>query len=240
MSFGTIRGGGAWHRGRGRSYPAALTPPQPAAAVFDMDGTLVDSEELTRTVIDGLLAGVGLPPEVLRDEELHGVTWGAIVKLLADRSPLRVTPEELADAWLACWRAEPPPPVPGAPEALRAIRAAGLRVALATSSDGQAVQALLERPAFADAFDATVCADDIERSKPDPQIFQLAAERLQVAPERCLAFEDSLAGLRAARAAGMITVAVLLRCADPEQARRLADHAIIDFTDLPPELLGTP
>jgi HAD superfamily hydrolase (TIGR01509 family) len=203
------------------------------AAIFDMDGTLVDSEGMTRLVVDPLLAAAGLAPDAVPDAELHGVTWAAIAQRLGAVG-VAADAGGLADAWLDCWRRDPPPVVPGSPAALAAARAAGLRVALATSSDRPAVDALLERPAFAGAFDATVCADDIERSKPDPQIFLRAAAALGVPPAECIVFEDSLAGLRGAAAAGMGAVAILLRSADRAAATALAQRAVVDFEHLPP------
>jgi HAD superfamily hydrolase (TIGR01509 family) len=212
-----------------------------AAAIFDMDGTLVDSEHLTRRVIDDLFAAHALDASGVRDEDLHGVTWGQIAAdLVAGWPPLRgaCSGPILHARCQALWLAEPPPPLPGVIDALRDARAAGLRIALATSSQREAADALLERDGFRGAFDAVVTADDIERSKPDPQIFLLAAERLGVPADRCLVFEDSLAGLRAAAAAGMSSIAVLLRCAAPRIARSLAGGAIVDFSELPDGCFG--
>ncbi len=207
------------------------------ALVFDMDGTLVDSEHLTRVLVDDLLRDAGLPTDSVDDTELHGVTWAQIAATLLDRHPSlqgRCTPELLHRGWHALWCGSPPVPVPGVVDALKAAKAAGLPLALATSSNGESARSLLDREGFVDVFDAVVTADDIQRSKPDPEIFLLAAERLGIAPARTLVFEDSLAGLRGAKAAGMRSVAVLLRSAAPEQARDLSARAIVDYRDLEP------
>jgi len=212
------------------------------AVIFDMDGTLVDSEPMTRVVVDRLLAQHGLPPEAVDDRDLHGVTWAAIADLLGGLHPglQACSADSLAADWLGLWRAEPPATVPGIEAALVALTASGRPVALATSSHRNAADALVERPVFASVFDVITTAEDIERSKPDPQIFELAAARLGVAPDRCLVFEDSLAGLTGARAAGMGCVAVLLRSADRVRARDLSDLAVEDFTQLPSGFFGPP
>jgi beta-phosphoglucomutase-like phosphatase (HAD superfamily) len=74
-----------------------------------------------------------------------------------------------------------------------------------------------------------VSAEDCQRSKPDPECFQIAAQRLGIACERCLVFEDSVAGLQAARAAGMHTIAI----GPGADKAPLSDRMIADFTELP-------
>ncbi len=211
------------------------------AVLFDMDGTLVDSEHLTREVVEELMTEQGLGPSGLPDEGLHGVTWAQIAADLVAAHPALhglCTADDLHARCHRRWLSTPPPAMPGIVEALASARQTGLAIALATSAHGEAVDVLLQRDGFAGRFDARISADDITRSKPDPEIFLLAAERLGVAPERCLVFEDSLAGLRAAAAAGMASVAVLLRSADRDQARALATRAVVDFTELEPDFFG--
>ncbi len=206
------------------------------AVIFDMDGTLIDSEHLTVEVVQAMLSEHGLPTEV-DETRLQGVTWDQIAADLVAEHPTLApvcTGDVLHRRCHARWLGVPPPPMPGVEQAIAAAAAAGLPVAIATSSNAEAVSALRSRPGWGDLFDVEVTADDISRSKPDPEIFLLAAERLDVAPARCLVFEDSLAGLRAAGAAGMWRVAVVLRSADPNQARRLADRSIADYRDLEP------
>jgi HAD superfamily hydrolase (TIGR01509 family) len=204
------------------------------AVLLDMDGTLVDSEHLTREVVEAFAQEHGAAESGIPDERLHGVTWHAIAADLEGRLGLPCSGDDLHRRCHARWLASPPPPVPGVTRALRAARAAGLSLVLATSSHREAAETLLARPDFAGLFDASVTADDIQRSKPDPQIFLLAAERVGVPPAACLVFEDSLAGLRAAAAAGMASVAVLLRSSAPAQAREMAAVSIVDFGDLEP------
>jgi len=100
------------------------------------------------------------------------------------------------------------PVLPGVRERLAEARASGLGTAVASSSTRSWVCGWLERHALGPLVDHVVGRDDVARVKPAPDLFLLAAERLGVRPEECVAFEDSPNGIRAARAAGMCCVAV--------------------------------
>ena len=94
-------------------------------------------------------------------------------------------------------------PMPGARELLDWARSAGLPMALASSSKRTHVELSLAETGLAGSFDAEVCGDEVERGKPEPEMFLLAAERIGAAPEGCVVLEDAPAGLAAAHAAGM-------------------------------------
>lgn len=100
------------------------------------------------------------------------------------------------------------PLMPGVEQLLRDARALGLGRAVASSSSFGWVDGWLRRHGIRDLLQAVVARDDVRRVKPDPELFLLAASRLGVAPERCLVFEDSPNGMRAARDAGMRCAAV--------------------------------
>jgi HAD superfamily hydrolase (TIGR01509 family) len=105
-------------------------------------------------------------------------------------------------------RCEAQPLLPGVADRVTEGRGAGLKTAVASSSSSAWVEGWLERHGIRHLFD-TVCArDHVERVKPAPDLFLLAATRLGVVPERCVVFEDSPNGIRAARAAGMRCVAI--------------------------------
>jgi len=98
--------------------------------------------------------------------------------------------------------------LPGVRDRVEEARAMGLRTAVASSSSAAWVEGWLERHRLRPLFDAVCARDHVERVKPAPDLYLLAARRLEVAPARCLVFEDSPNGIRAARAAGMRCVAV--------------------------------
>ncbi len=210
------------------------------AFLFDMDGTLIDSERLTEAVVAGLLALRGVAGRVAQGLDytrFHGVTWAAIAAMLRAAAPELGEPppgeEPLADELQRRFHRalidEAPQTIPGAPEAVRAAAGRGL-AALVTSSQRASAVHIVARLGLGEAFSELVCAEDVARSKPDPECYLAAAARLGVPPARCLVFEDSEAGLLAARAAGMRTVAIGGR-------REPADLAVADFTLLPPGFL---
>jgi len=210
------------------------------AVIFDMDGTLVDSEPFTATSVEALLAAEGIEDPELDPTCFFGRTWQAISDELIARHPQladRCSPEVLDARFLQCWQQTPPPPIPGALSALAAARACG-PTALATSSHRSAVDALLAQLDLEQLLDVIVSAEDFARSKPDPECFLLAAHRLGVDAQACLVFEDSLAGLRAARAAGMQAVAITHRTPDIDAARALSDLAVSDYRGLPPDFFS--
>jgi HAD superfamily hydrolase (TIGR01509 family) len=103
---------------------------------------------------------------------------------------------------------EPQPLLPGVEVLLREAQARGLARAVASSSSCGWVEGWLRRHGIRILLDVVVARDDVTRVKPDPELFLLAARRLDVAPERCVVFEDTPNGMRAALAAGMHCVAV--------------------------------
>jgi HAD superfamily hydrolase (TIGR01509 family) len=200
------------------------------AVLFDMDGTLLDSEHLAAKAIDMLLAEHGLH-SALQGPWFHGLTWRSIAKTLRMESPvLSDVPVEAAleAHFHTALVSTAPPAIPGAPQAVIAASGCG-GTAVVSSSNRASVQHVVERLGLQAHLQHMVSAEDCERSKPDPQCFQIAAERLGVACERCLVFEDSVAGLTAGRAAKMRTIAIGRHHA----AAGVAEYAIADFTELP-------
>ena len=182
------------------------------AVVFDMDGVLIDSEPLWRSVEREVFAGVGID---LAEEDLFatmGVRIADVVERWHARHPWpqpskEAIAEEIVDGVV---RTIPELGVllEGAVAAVDRFRALGLRVALASSSPMSLIHAVLSLDGLAARFDAVVSGEDEELGKPDPAVYLSAARALDVPAERCLAVEDSINGVRAAKAAGMVCVAV--------------------------------
>jgi HAD superfamily hydrolase (TIGR01509 family) len=103
---------------------------------------------------------------------------------------------------------EPHAPAAGVSALIARLRELGMRLAVASSSRTAWVEATIRSLGLADAFDVVVSGDDVERGKPDPAIYVLTAQRLGVAPERCMAIEDSPNGVQSARLAGMTVLGV--------------------------------
>ncbi len=135
-------------------------------------------------------------------------------------------------------RCEAQPLLPGVADRVREARASGLKTAVASSSTSAWVEGWLERHGIRALFDTVCSRDHVERVKPAPDLFLLAASRLGVAPERCVVFEDSPNGIRAARAAGMRCVAIPnpVTCALPMEGADLVLTSLAARSL--PEILG--
>ena len=180
--------------------------PPIAALIFDMDGLLVDSEpaseaalrrflhshghELSLDTVTGAL-GRRLPEAIAVVAEVYTLP-GTLDDLVAAFDALRL--EALRGAVVA---------MPGAPAILDWAAANGVPCALATSSFRHQAEAALAEAGLAGRFDVEVTGDEVDRGKPEPDLFLLAAQRLGVVPAACVVFEDAPAGLEAAARAGM-------------------------------------
>ena len=119
------------------------------------------------------------------------------------------------------------PVVPGAVETVRRLAAAGFRLALASSSNRELIDAVLRELELTALFEVTVSSEEVARGKPAPDVYLEAARRLGVAPARCAAVEDSASGIRAAHAAGMHVIAYPNRHYPPaDDALALADTVV--------------
>ncbi len=197
-----------------------------AAVVFDMDGLLIDSERVVRDIWVGVARehGYTLAPEVyLRcigtsaagTAEILQAHWGPHAPVLAMQQ-LKVERFEQ-------FRREREIPIkPGARELLAQLKAEGVPIGLATSTGRAAALDRLQKNGLLPFFDTVACGDQVARGKPAPDVYLLAAHKLDVAPEHCLAFEDSLNGMRAAVAAEMRVVMVPDLVPPDDEARALA------------------
>jgi mannitol-1-/sugar-/sorbitol-6-/2-deoxyglucose-6-phosphatase len=182
------------------------------AVVFDMDGVLIDSEPIWHEVQREIFARVGI---TLTDEDLirtMGVRIDQMVEEWYLRQPWESpTREEIAGAvvdGVATAIEERGAMVDGAVEAIERFGDLGLRLALATSSSYRLIRAVLAVGGLSDRFEVVHSAEEEERGKPDPAVYLTTARKLGIAPERCLAVEDSVSGVRSAKAAGMVCVAI--------------------------------
>ncbi|MGO2112525.1 MAG: HAD family hydrolase [Pseudoclavibacter sp.] len=188
-----------------------MTTPLPTAVLWDMDGTIVDTEPLWVDAQRALLAAFGLPQlDAAGEESLVGAGMREAAIIFQDAGvPLDM--EEIVERVIAGVMARLPEDIewrPGAVELLADLRERGVPLALVTNSPRDMALLVLEGLP-AETFDTVVGADDVTRGKPHPQPYLLGAERLGVAPSTsCVVIEDSVHGLRSGRAAGMTTVGI--------------------------------
>ncbi len=182
------------------------------AVVFDLDGTLVASEAAAHAVALAVFAEHGHPvtPEVLLSLVGHDeVDSERLLRAaLGAEAPLDLLHGVVRQRVRAGFEADGVPLRPGARALVEQLAARGMPMAIATSSRSESAEWKLRRADLRTPFRVLVSLDDVVQAKPAPEPFLLAAARLGVDPARCLAFEDSDTGTRAARAAGMTVVQV--------------------------------
>lgn len=181
------------------------------AIIFDLDGTLVDSERISQGIWNRFLNPLGC--------HLDDVAYGRLIGLHADHSQALVRqmfdiawPAErmrraLQAGWEEAWRAGMPP-MPGLPALQTALRARGVRWGVATSSERLYAEGVLTQLGLREACSAIAGGDEVAQAKPAPDVYLLAAQRLGVAPQACLAVEDSAPGCQSAARAGMTVAAI--------------------------------
>jgi len=182
-----------------------------AAVIFDFDGLIIDSETPLFEIWQEIYTQHGASLALEDWQHALGTQGGFDPYAdLRTRSGHAVTTDRWA-GWISRehWRrCETQPLLPGVADRLAEARKIGVKTAVASSSQAAWVRPWLERHDLLDAFDAVCTRDDVIAVKPAPDLFLLAARRLNVPAEACLVFEDSPNGLRAARAAGMWAIAV--------------------------------
>jgi HAD superfamily hydrolase (TIGR01509 family) len=182
----------------------------PAAVIFDLDGVLMDSEQLWNGAKEALVREAGgrwsdEAPTVMMG--MSSPEWAAYLHdELGVPMDVDTINRDVVRRMEEGYRRELPL-LPGAADAVRSL-AARWPLGLASSSNRELIDLVLELAGFADAFRVTVSSEEVPRGKPAPDVYLATARRLGVAPERCVAIEDSSNGLRSAAAAGMTVIAV--------------------------------
>ncbi|KUI99157.1 hexitol phosphatase HxpB [Vibrio sp. MEBiC08052] len=206
------------------------------AVIFDMDGVLIDSEPFWRQAQIETLATYGAEITV---EACIQYTMGkrldAIASIWCQRCQLEVDPAILAQEIiqkLIIQVREHGRSLPGVHQLLNALKQAGYRIGLATSSGPEIIEAVLQRLEIKDYFNQICSADHEAYGKPHPAVYLSAAQKLEVTPEKCLVIEDSVTGMIAAKAASMTTFVVNDLHPDPRFA--LADQCFASLEEIVP------
>jgi HAD superfamily hydrolase (TIGR01509 family) len=205
------------------------------AVVFDLDGVIVDSEQVWDDVRERLVRERGGRWHDRAQADMMGMSSPEWSRYMHDELGLAETPEEInhevVRRLLERYETDLPL-IDGAVDAVRCL-AASIPLGVASSSNRPVIETVLAAAGIAELFAATVSSEEVERGKPAPDVYLEAARRLAVPPEECAAVEDSSNGLRAAAAAGMLLVAIPNRHYPPApDALALADVVV----GSPPEL----
>ncbi len=211
-----------------------------AAVVFDLDGVIVDSEQVWDEVRERYTRESGGTYTETATRDMMGMSAPEWSRYMAEALHVPGTPEEINAAVVERMLArygEAPPFIPGAVDAVRGI-AARWPAAIASSSNPELIEVVLRVSGLAEVIRVAVSSQEVPRGKPAPDVYLEAARRLGVDPRACAAVEDSHNGIRSAHAAGMKVVAVPNPHFPPDaEALALADAVVPSTRELTPELL---
>ncbi len=205
--------------------------------VFDLDGVLIESEQVWDGVREELAAERGGTWHPGAQRDMMGMSSPEWSRYMHERIGLADSPEEInrivVERMLARYHAGPPW-IPGALEAVH--RTAGsFTLGLASSSNRELIDAVLEAGSIAGLFRATVSSEEVARGKPAPDVYLEAATRLRATPGDCVAVEDSHNGIRSAKAAGMACIAIPNAQFPPGAAVEEADVVLGSIAELTPD-----
>jgi HAD superfamily hydrolase (TIGR01509 family) len=211
------------------------------AVVFDLDGVLIQTEELWHEERERLARERGGRYDAEAQRAMMGMSSPEWSRYMHEHVGLPEPPEEIAAEVLALMEAryrERLPMIPGAVEAVERL-AARWPLGLASSSNRPLIDLVLELSGLDRFFQATVSSEEVERGKPAPDVYLEACRRLGVQPSRGAAVEDSHAGIGSAKAAGMRVIAIPNPSFPPgEEALALADVVLDSLAELTPEAVA--
>ena len=210
------------------------------AVVFDLDGVLLQSEEVWDEVRERYVRERGGRYDEKVQRAMMGMSAPEWSAYLHDEAGVPDDPEtinrDVVGLMLDAYRRELPL-LPGAEETVRRT-AAAFPLALASSSNREIFEQVLELAGLAKCFRATVSSEEVSRGKPAPDVYLEAARRLGVAADACAAVEDSHAGISSAKAAGMRVIAIPNASYPPgDEALDLADLSLASLEELTPECI---
>ena len=184
------------------------------AVIFDLDGVIVSTDEFHYRAWKKISVEENIPFDRQINQRLRGISRMKSLEVILERSEKKYTQEEkdkLAERKNNYYKASleelsPDDILPGVTRFMEKLKDAGIRTAIGSSSKN--ARLILERINLTDDFDAIVDGTEIAHSKPDPEVFLLAAKKLGIDPRECAVVEDAQAGIEAADKAGMLSVGV--------------------------------
>jgi HAD superfamily hydrolase (TIGR01509 family) len=205
------------------------------AVVFDLDGVLIQSEEVWDAVREQFVRERGGRYDAEIQRAMMGMSSLEWSRYLHEHAGVADEPDainaEVVRRLLSSYR-DRLPLIPGALDAVGRL-AARFPLGIASSSNRELIDAVLEAAGLAPLFAATVSSEEVAHGKPEPDVYLEAARRLGIAPERCAAVEDSHGGIRSAKNAGMRVVAIPNPSYPPDdEALALADVTIGSLDEL--------
>lgn len=210
------------------------------AIIFDLDGVIVDTEPLNKECARQFLIELGVKDPQPLSANLQGLNTQAYWIAMKEGYNLPQPLDELKSRWRPTYLSflaarDHIPVIPGIPEFIDYLVQAKYQFAIASSANPKRIELILDKIQLKHLFSIIVDGDSYKNSKPAPDCFLLAAKRLGVAPEECIVIEDSINGVKAAKAAGMLCIGY--GGSDHNQDDlTLADVIIKDFKNLTSDL----
>lgn len=208
--------------------------------IFDMDGLLIDSEPLWQEAETAFLTAHNRRYDPGIAKQHLGLRLRDVIAVMQREYQVHGDPETLGQELitrLLGWYTNKLSPLPGADGAIRTLGRI-YSAAIASSSPLAVIEHVVSRFGWEQSLAALCSGEEVPLGKPAPDLFLLAAARLGVPPAACCVLEDSLTGVRAAKAAGMRCIAVPTRLfADPREFVGLADLVLDSLTELRPEMI---
>lgn len=207
------------------------------AVIFDLDGTLVDSMWIWKQIdIDFLEErGHNLPDDLQKN--IEGMSFTETANYFKNTFNLEEDIETIKSVWIDMSRqlySEQIKLKRGILELLDLLKEKGIKVGVGTSNSRELAEDVLKSNNVREYFEVLVTSDDVNKGKPEPDVFLKAAELLNTKPSECLVFEDTHAGVLAGKAAGMDVVAIYdaLSSEYMEEIKKSADHYLMCFSEL--------
>lgn len=207
--------------------------------IFDLDGVIVDTAGYHYLAWKKLADQLGIEFTEEDNEQFKGVSRKRCLEILLKMGGIKVEQEQF-DAWLAeknedylsyIGKMDESEILPDVPRVLNYLRERKVPMALGSASKN--ASSILEKVRLIPYFDMIVDGNAVSKAKPDPEVFLIAADSIGVAPDRCVVFEDALAGIEAANNAGMVSVGI----GDPEILVN-AKYNFRDFTEIDLDFLN--
>jgi len=201
------------------------------AIIFDFDGVLADSVPAYRNAVIDAAGQAGITD--CDGDDIESADTRTVAQRIINQYNLDIDVETMAaqieefalDRLLTASRI-----VPGARRLVESVRQAGLRTAIGSLAPRRNINAILGQAGMQDMFEAIIAVDDIEKIKPDPEVFLKAADAIGVLPDECVVIEDADFGIAAALAAGMVAVALTTTL--PANELAAAHYIVPGLTDL--------
>ena len=178
-------------------------------AIFDMDGTIADSEKIAQRVTIDFFKTKGIIINKKEQKDVFGLNWKDLVREILKRNGMEYSQtlkDTLKERYVRTMRKEVEA-IPGAHDLLIYLKES-LQLALATNSRMREVDIICSKLDFNKFFGLKLARDHVKNAKPDPEIYLKAADNFNIEPEECIVFEDSVVGIKAAKNAGMICIAI--------------------------------